>query len=58
MDPTASNTNDEYVAETFYRLQLTPFIQVTPAAMLVMNPSKNADNNPEGVFSLRERALF
>ncbi len=58
VDPTASNTNDEYVAETFYRLQLTPFIQVTPAAMLVMNPSKNPDNNPEGVFSLRGRALF
>ncbi len=58
VDPTASNTNDEYVAETFYRLQLTPFIQVTPAAMLVMNSSKNPDSNTEGVFTLRARAVF
>ncbi len=58
VDPTAPNTNDEYVAETFYRLQLTPFIQVTPAAMLVMNPSKNPDSNTEGVFTLRARAVF
>ncbi len=58
VDPTAPNTNNEYVAETFYRLQLTPFIQVTPAAMLVMNPSKNPDTNREGVFTLRARALY
>ncbi len=58
VDPTAPNTNNEYVVETYYRLQLTPFIQVTPAAMLVMNPSMNPDTNTEGVFTLRARALY
>jgi len=58
VDPTAPNTNNEYVAEAYYRLQLTPFIQVTPDAMLVMNPSMNPDTNTEGVFSLRARALY
>jgi carbohydrate-selective porin OprB len=58
VDPTAPNTNNEYVAEAFYRLQLTPFVQVTPAAMLVMNPSSNPDTNTEAVFSLRARAHY
>ena len=58
VDPTAANTNNEYVAEAYYRLQLTPIVQVTPSAMLVMNPSNNPDTNTEGVFSLRARAHF
>ena len=58
VDPTAANTNNEYVAEAYYRLQLTPIVQVTPSAMLVMNPSSNPDTNTEGVFSLRARAHF
>lgn len=58
VDPTAPGSNNEYVAETFYRLQLTPFIQVTPDAMMVINPSNNPDKNVEGVFSLRVRGHF
>ena len=58
VDPTAANTKNEYVAEAFYRMQLTPFIQVSPGAMLVMNPTSNPDTNTEGVFSLRARALY
>jgi len=58
VDPTAANTNNEYVAEAYYRLQLTPIVQVTPSAMLVVNPSKNPDTDTEGVFSLRARAHF
>ena len=58
VDPTAPTSNDEYVAEAFYRLQLTPFVQVTPAAMLVMNPSSNPDTNTEAVFSLRARGHY
>jgi hypothetical protein len=58
VDPTAANTNNEYVAEAYYRLQLTPIVSVTPSAMLVMNPSNNPDTNTEAVFSLRSRAHF
>ena len=58
VDPTEPKTNNEYVAEAYYRLQLTPFVQVTPAAMLVMNPSNNPDTNVEGVFTLRARGRF
>ena len=59
VDPTADNTRDEYVAETFYRMQLTPFTSVTADAMLVINPSSNPmGNDTEGVFSLRTRSHF
>jgi len=57
IDPTAPNTNNEYVAETYYRMQLTPFVQVTADAMLTINPSKPGSSN-EGVFSLRARGHF
>lgn len=57
IDPTAPNTNNEYVAETYYRMQLTPFVQVTADAMLTINPSKTGSSN-EGVFSLRARGEF
>ncbi len=57
-DPTAPGANNEYVAETFYRLQLTPFVQLTPGAMMVINPSNKPDSNIEGVFNLRLRGQF
>lgn len=57
VDPTAPGTNDEYVAETYYRMQLTPFVQLTAGAMLVMNPSAPGSDT-EGVFSLRMRGHY
>lgn len=57
IDPTAPETNNEYVAETYYRLQLTPFVQVTADAMLTINPSRPGSSN-EGAFSLRARGHF
>ena len=59
VDPTAPNTRDEYVAEAFYRAQLTPLVQVSPDLMLIINPSKNSKNrNIEAVFTLRARGFF
>ena len=54
VDPTAPNTNDEYVAEAFYRMQLTPLTQISAGAMLVIDPSTPGKSN-EFVFSLRAR---
>jgi len=56
--PTAAGTRNEYVAETFYRLQLTPLVSVTADAMLLINPSKAPKSNMSGVFTLRTRAHF
>ncbi len=57
-DPTASNSKNEYVAEAYYRLQLTPFIDVTPAVMLVLNSSNKPDDGIEAVVTLRARGRF
>jgi hypothetical protein len=58
VDPTAKDTRDEYVAEAFYRLQLTPFIQITPDAMLIINPSNRMNKDLEAAFTLRARGSF
>ncbi len=58
VDPTAANTRDEFVAETYYRLQLTPLVTMSADAMLILNPSNNKNSNTEAVFTLRARAHF
>ena len=57
VSPTAANTNDEYVAETFYRMQLTPIVQATVGAMAVINPS-GINSDVEGVLNFRLQAHF
>ncbi len=58
VDPSAANTNSEYVVESYYRMQLTPLTTVTVDVMAVINPSNNLDEDLEFVFSLRARAHF
>jgi hypothetical protein len=55
VSPSANNTNDEYVAETYYRMQLTPTFQGTLGLMAVINPS-NISSNLEGVANFRVQA--
>ncbi|MGI9371695.1 MAG: carbohydrate porin [Hyphomicrobiales bacterium] len=57
-DPKAKNSRNEYVAEAFYRMQLTPFIQATPDAMLIINPSDRTKKDLEAVFTFRVRGMF
>lgn len=57
-DPSAADSKREYVTEAYYRLQLTPFIEITPAIMLVLNSSSNPENDTEAVFTLRARGKF
>ncbi len=58
VEPSAPGSKDEYVAETYYRLQLTPFLDLTPAMMLVINPLNKPNADTEGVFTFRVRAKF
>ncbi|MEP1934236.1 MAG: carbohydrate porin [Hoeflea sp.] len=55
--PTAQNSNNEYVAETFYRLQLTPLVVATTGVMAIGNPS-NISSDLEGVLNFRVQAFF
>jgi len=46
------------VLELFYRYQATSFLQVTPDAQLLINPSYNAQDDLIGVFSIRARVVL
>ena len=56
--PTARATNVEYVAEAFWRVQLTPFVQFTPDVQVIFDPSYRPNTDVEAVFSLRLRMQF
>ena len=56
--PEDRSLRNQYVAELFYRLQLTNSIQVTPDFQLIAEPSRNRDNDTIGVFGLRMRIIL
>ena len=57
-DPTNSAHRDEYVVEGFWRMQVTPGIQITPNVQLWLNPSRSTVSDIEAVFSLRATVDF
>ncbi len=56
--PTAPSTNDEFVTEAFWRIQVTPFMQFTSDVQFIYDPSDRPDTNFEAVFTLRTRMQF
>jgi carbohydrate-selective porin OprB len=58
VEPDKSNLDDEYVIEAFYRIQLTPTLQVTPDYQVFINPTFNPKEDVVGVFGLRLRIQF
>ena len=57
-DAEDGDLQDQYVGEVFYRLQATGKIQVTPGVQMIVDPSRNAEDDVVGVFSLRVRVVF
>ena len=57
-EPDLSLLRDEYIIEAFYRIQLTPTLQVTPDFQLIINPSFNTQDDVVGVFGLRVRIQY
>jgi porin len=49
---------NQYIAELFYRMQITNNLQLTPDVQLIREPSRNRDNDTIGVFGLRLRLVF
>ncbi|HYA13735.1 MAG TPA: carbohydrate porin, partial [Syntrophales bacterium] len=45
----------EQVLEVYYRIQLGPYIQITPDFQFIQNPGYNQDRGPVEVYSLRVR---
>jgi len=56
--PEDRSLRNQYVAELFYRLQLTDNIQLTPDIQLIAEPSRNRDNDMIGVLGLRMRIVL
>ena len=57
-DPTDSSRRDDYGMETFWRLQLTQNVQVTPDLQLYFDPSTNPSRDLEAAFGLRVGISF
>ncbi len=56
--PSNRSLPDQYVLEAFYRVQVFPYLQVTPDLQVIFNPSQNPDKSTIMVLGLRTRALF
>jgi porin len=57
-EPRDGNLRDQYVAEVFYRMQITDYLQVTPDLQIIKNPSQNRSDDTIGVIGLRLRLDF
>ena len=52
-DPTNPARRDEYVLEAFWRMQITPGVQITPDVQIWLDPSQTPTDDVQAVFSLR-----
>ena len=56
--PRDRSLDDQYVVEIFYRVQLTPAIQVTPHIQGIVDPSNSPGEDAIAVFGVRMRMSF
>ena len=49
---------DQYVGESFYRIQLTPKMRLTAGYQVIIDPSESPEEDLVGVMSLRLRVAF
>ena len=52
------NYRPETIAEAYYRLQIGPWLQVSPDIQAIANPGYNRDRGPARVFSVRLNAKY
>jgi Carbohydrate-selective porin, OprB family len=57
-EPTDSELRTEYIIEAFWRMQVTPSVQIAPDIQIWFNPSRAPDTAIEAVFSLRTTIDF
>ena len=56
--PQVRELRSQWTFETFYKIQLTPFAELTPDVQLVLRPSKYPSKNALWVFGLRLRVAI
>lgn len=57
-EPTVELLRQQHTIEAFYRFQITPLIQVTPDAQLIIHPSNAPEDDVIGVLGVRVRVVF
>ncbi len=53
--PSTSGLSDQYSAELFYRVQLSPNFAITPDLQILVNPANNPFDDTVVVFGVRGR---
>jgi porin len=56
--PHEDDLRDQVTFETFYRLQISQNVGITPDVQLLINPSRNPDESMIAVFSIRVQLAF
>ncbi|MEO1113325.1 MAG: carbohydrate porin [Pseudomonadota bacterium] len=54
-DPGDAFADDQYTAEVFYRLTVSPNLAITPSVQLIANPALNPEEDSLAIFGLRGR---
>ena len=57
-DPTDPGVGDEYGMEIFWKLQLAPYLELTPDLQVIFNPQGDQDRDSVFIAGLRLRLLF
>lgn len=57
-DPADSDLDDQSAIDAYYRVQVTPEIQLGPTLEVVINPIRNPDEGTVVVYGLRARVAF
>ena len=58
MEPSGGSLRDQYVFETFYRINITPHTHLTPDVQVVIDPANAPNKSAVTVFGLRIRTLY
>lgn len=56
--PTAPDARSQISGEVFYRLQLTPLLQLTPGYQVLIHPAQDPTRDVVGIFEVRARVTF
>jgi porin len=57
-DPADRALDDQSTIDSYYRVQMTPEIQVGPTLQLIFDPVRNQDKNTVSVWGIRTRIEF
>ncbi len=52
------NYGPEQILETYYRIQIGKYVQVSPDFQYIVNPGYNRDRGPADVYGMRLHLIY